>query len=148
MKDFNEYISKEIVRKRSPNKERADSLIEDSDKRRFFFNQIIEKIEINDSNANYIIEQVYDILIELIRAKTFLDGYEASGNYAHEAEVSYLKEINFSELERNTMDNIRKFRNGIKYYGRRYAKNEAEESIKFMNSILPKLKKLLKDGAA
>ncbi|MEM2933009.1 MAG: hypothetical protein QW622_02270 [Candidatus Pacearchaeota archaeon] len=43
------------------------------------------------------------------------------------------------------MDELRQFRNGIKYYGRRYSKNETDSCPNFMNSILPKLKRLLKN---
>lgn len=143
IKNFEEYILNEIVRKVTPDKIRANSLIQNSQKRNLFLNQIVKAIEITDDNANYIIEEVYDIIIELIRAKMLINGYVASGNYAHEAEVSYLKKLDFVDYERNIMDEIRQFRNGIKYYGRRYTKNEAEKSIEFLSSILPKLKKLV-----
>jgi len=143
MRNFDGYLKEGIARKIMPDKKRADSLIENSDKRNFFFQQIIKAIEITDDNANYVIEQVYDILMELVRAKMLLSGYYASGNYAHEAEVSYLVKLGFTDYEIGTMDEIRKFRNGVKYYGRRYKKDEAEKSIDFLSSIMPKLKKLL-----
>lgn len=145
-KSFEEYLLENIARKITSNKERANSLIEDSDKREEFLKEAISKIEITDNNANYFIEEVYDILISLIRAKMLINGYMASGNYAHEAEVSYLIELKFTDYERNIMDEIRKFRNGIKYYGKRYKKEEAEKTLNFMNSILPKLKNLLKNA--
>lgn len=145
-KKFEEYLAKDIIRKVSPNMQRAFSLTEDSDKRHSFLMHIIKYLPLTDDNANYLIEGVYDILISLIRARLFLEGYEASGNYAHEAEISYLNKTDFLETEIDMMDNIRKFRNGIKYYGRRYTKEEADSTIKFMDSILPKLKKLIKNG--
>ena len=145
LKDFNEYLTEDIARKILPDKSRAVSLVEDSNKRHDFLTQVTKNITITDDNTNYVIEEVYDILISLIRAKMFIDGYEASGNYAHQAEVSCLRELNFLEAERNIMDEIRKFRNGIRYYGRRYMKNEADNCLNFMNSILPKLRKLVKN---
>ena len=45
---------------------------------------------IDDDNANSIVKDCYDIIMELIRAKLLLDGYSSSGQFAHEAEVSYL----------------------------------------------------------
>jgi len=144
LKNFSEYLKEGIARKTLPDKKRASSLIENSDKRNFFFEQIINAVDITDDNANYVIEQVYDILIELIRAKIIFDGYYASGNYAHEAEVSYLKELNFTDFEISMLDEIRKFRNGVKYYGKRYNKNEAESSIRFKNSVINKLKEKIR----
>lgn len=144
-KNFEEHLMKGIIRKVSPNRQRAISLTEDSDKRYSFLIQVIKNLPLTDDNANYFIEEVYDILIGLIRAKLFIEGYETSGNYAHEAEISYLKKTDFLEAEITTMDEIRQFRNGIKYYGRRYTKEEADNAIKFMDSILPKLKKLIKN---
>ncbi len=143
MKNFKEYLAKGIARKVSQNKPRAYSLIEDSEKRENFLNRAIKNINLSNDNANYFIEEVYDILISITRAKMFIDGFEASGNNAHEAEVSYLKEIKFLDFEINLMNEIRRFRNGIKYYGKRYTKEEAEKIIDFMNSLLPKLKKLV-----
>jgi len=141
LRDFDEYILEGIVRKINPDKKRANSLISDSNKRNLFLNQILKFITITDDNANYVIEEIYDILIGLIRAKMLLSGYSASGNYAHEAEVSYLKNLNFKDYEINLINEIRQFRNGIKYYGKMYKKEEAEKSINFLNSTLPKLKK-------
>jgi len=143
MKDFNKYLTEGIARKLIPDVKRANNLIENSDKRNLFFQKIINAIEIADDDANCIIEQIYDILIELIRAKMLIDGYYASGNYAHEAEISYLRRFNFLDYEINTLDELRQFRNGIKYYGKRYKKDEAEKSLNFLNSILPKLKRLI-----
>ena len=142
---FKEYLAEGISRKVTTNIQRAKSLIEDSNKRHIFLTQIIKSVSITDDNANYFIEEVYDILISLIRAKMFIEGYEASGNYSHQAEVSYLRELTFSEAEINIMDEIRQFRNGIKYYGRRYTKNEADNCLNFLNSMLPKLKKLVEN---
>ena len=144
LRSFKEYLEVGIVRKRSLNINRAENLIKNSKGRKDLLDRVLLKVEIKESDANYIIEQVYDILIELIRAKLFLDGFEASGNNAHEAEVSYLKELNFLDEEISLMNELRTFRNGVKYYGKQYTLEQSELSIKFLNSILPKLKKILK----
>jgi hypothetical protein len=140
---FEDYIKKGIVRKRTANDARARDLIINSANREKFLGKILKKLSIEESDANSLIEQIYDILIELIRAKMFIDGFEATGNYAHEAEVAYLKNLNFLEEEVNLMDEIRAFRNGVKYYGKRYTKEQAEKGCTFMNKLLPKLKKVL-----
>jgi len=37
--------------------------------------------------------------MELIRAKMLIDGFNASGHGAHEAEVSYTRKVGFKETE-------------------------------------------------
>ena len=91
-------------------------------------------------NANSIIKDCYDILMELIRAKLLLDGYFASGSYAHKAEISYLRIIKFNEKEIFFMDQIRYFRNGILYYGTALDQEYAEKVIEFTKTFYPKLK--------
>ena len=140
---FQEYLNKGIVRKRTPDKLRAESLKEDALKRNNFLKQIINKIILNNDNANYFIEESYDILISLIRAKMLIDGYEASGNYAHEAEVSYLRNLKFIDLDIVLMNELRTFRNGIKYYGKRYNKEHAEKIIQFLDKNYSKLLNLV-----
>lgn len=144
LKTFKEYLETGIARKRTPDILRAEDLTRDSKNRKNFLERIKKNLEIKDEEANYIIEQVYDILIGLIRAKMFLDGFEASGNNAHEAEVSYLRELKFLDEEVSSMNELRMFRNGIKYYGKRYTKEHAEKSIDFMNNLLTKLNRILK----
>jgi hypothetical protein len=80
--------------------------------------------------------------MELVRAKMFLDGYNA-GN-SHEAEVSYMTIIGFSETDAKYMDEIRYYRNGTKYYGTMLNNEYTENVIKFLNKIYPKLIKILK----
>ncbi|MEM2933010.1 MAG: hypothetical protein QW622_02275 [Candidatus Pacearchaeota archaeon] len=94
LKDFKEYLTEGIVRKISPNRRIEYSLIEYSN--HIFLTKVIKNLKIIDDNANYIIEEIYDLIIGLIMAKMFIDCYAALGNYSHQAEVSYLKEINFS----------------------------------------------------
>ena len=89
-------------------------------------------------NYNFIVEQGYDVIMELIRARMFIDGYNA-GN-SHEAEVSYLIILGFQESEVRFMDEIRYYRNGTKYYGTILDKNYADKVLEFMNKIYPRLK--------
>jgi len=82
----------------------------------------------------------------LIRARLYLEGFKASGEGAHEAEVSYLYETEFSEADIEFMNEMRFLRNGIKYYGRRLNKEYAEKVISFAERIIPYLKKHLKEA--
>ena len=141
MREFKEFIAKGTIKKQEPNKSRAKGLIEESERKQNSLNQIIEKIGLTEDNANDIVEYCYDILISLARAKLYLDGFKSSGEGSHEAEVSYLIELGFSDSEAKFMDELRYFRNGIKYYGKRFSKEYAERVMGFIGKMLPRLKK-------
>ena len=104
----------------------------------------MEKIAIHDKNANSIIKDCHDIILELVRAKMLIEGYNASGSFAHEAEVSFLSEIGFNENDVAIMNELRYFRNSVTYYGKILNADYAEKVYKFMNKILPKLYSLVK----
>lgn len=102
---------------------------------------MLDKIGLNDENANDIIEDCYDILISLIRAKMLLSGFNSSGIGAHEAEVAYMKNLDFLDTEIRFMNELRYFRNGIMYYGKRFDKEYAEKVLNFLKKIKEKLNK-------
>lgn len=144
-KEFEYYINKGIIKKGSINKSRAEFLINESKNSLEGLKERVEKIGINEKNANSIIKDCYDILMELIRAKLLLSGYNSSGQYAHEAEVSFLQKMEFSINEVLFLNELRYFRNSITYYGKILDKEYAEKVFEFMNKIYPKLKKLLEN---
>ena len=94
-KEFKYYVQKGIIRKSSPDKSRAQFLIKESETSLDGLKERVQVIGINDKNANSIIKDCYDIIMELVRAKLLIDGYSSSGNYAHEGEISYLKKLGF-----------------------------------------------------
>ena len=102
------------------------------------------KIKVEDENANDYVEDCYDILMNLVRAKLFLNGYSTGGLGAHEAEVSYLRVLGFSEEDVQFVNQMRYFRNGILYYGTRLDKEYAEKALKLTEKIYFKLKEILK----
>ena len=139
LKNFEEFIKLKIVKKQSIDTSRAKFLIEEANQNYDYLPKLIEKMGINDLNANDYVKRCHDILMELIRAKMLLNGYNASGFRAHEAEVSYLREIGFKETEVQFANQIRYFRNGMLYYGTRIDKEYAEKVIKFTKDIHKKL---------
>ncbi len=141
LKEFNEFLDNGIVKKRFLNKPRSQDLIIESDKTFKSVMEIVKKIGINDINANTIVKESYDVLMGLIRAKMLLKGFSSSGKGAHEAEVSYLKELNFLEEEVQFANQLRFFRNGIMYYGKSFDKEYAEKVFDFLKKIIVKLKK-------
>ena len=145
LKLFEEYISNGIVRRISINKERAKSLILESERKMRSINLQLEKIGIIEDNANDYIEHCFDSIMNLVRAKLYLEGYSASGLGAHEAEVSYLRNLDFAEKDIQFADQLRYFRNGILYYGTALDKEYANKVIEFAKKTHPKVKKFLKD---
>src|SRR3989338_4055105 len=117
VKSFEEYIQTGVMKQVTINNERARSLSSESARKLGSLKESLEKIGIKKENANDYVEDCYDILMYLLRAKLYQEGYSSSGMGAHEAEVSYLRILGFSEKEFHFMDQLRYFRNGILYYG-------------------------------
>lgn len=135
LKEFEEYENKGIVNKINPDKNRADALIKEAKKREKF----ISSIKLNNENANYIIENVYDMIMALIRAKLYAKGLACSGKGAHEAEVAYTKKLKFSENEMKFLNTLRFRRNGILYYGKEHDEEYAEQTLNFAKQIKEKI---------
>jgi hypothetical protein len=144
MRSFKEYIKEGVMRQIPPNKSKAKDLFEESERKRNSLNKIIKLIGISDENANDILEYCYDTVLYLIRSKLYLEGFKSSGEGAHEAEISYLLDIGFSGSDAKTMDELRYFRNGIKYYGKRFSKDYAIKIVGLMNRLVEVLKEMIK----
>jgi len=71
----------------------------------------------------------------------FIDGYNA-GN-SHDAEVSYMKNLSFAESEIIFMDELRYYRNGIKYYGTMLDMEYAQKVLQYTHLLFPRLRKLI-----
>lgn len=138
---FEEFVKNGIIIKRSPEKSRASFLIKEADRKYKSLSQTLDKIGINDINAHEIIEYCYDILIYILRAKLYENGFASIGEGAHEAEVSYMRNLYFSENDVLFMNQLRYFRNGMKYYGKTLSKEYAEDVLAFLKKIYPILRK-------
>ena len=138
-KEFEYYLSKGVIRKTIPGKPRAQFLIEESEISLEGLKERIKIIGINDKNANSVIKDCYDIIMEKTRAKLLLKGYSSSGRYAHEAEVSYLKKLEFPDNEVLFLNELRYFRNSVTYYGKILDKEYAEKVFEFLKKIVEKL---------
>ena len=138
MIDFEYFILKGDVKKQIKDERLANLLIKESFDRLEF----VKSLKLNEKNAKYIVENIYDTLRELIEAKLALNGFKS---YSHEATILFLKKFpEFRESEIRFMDNLRRIRNGIKYYGKGVEMDEAKKVIDFSRFILPKLKLLVK----
>ncbi len=143
LKLFGEYVREGIVKRIKANNERAKSLLIESERKMSSLKERLEKIGIKNENANDYVEYCYDLMMHLVRAKLYLEGYCASGQGAHEAEVSYLRILGFTEKEVQFADQLRYFRNGILYYGTSLDAEYAEKVLQFTKAVYPRLKQLV-----
>ncbi len=143
IRKFEEFVKEGIVKKQSIDRSRAEFLIKESENSYNNLLEINDKLKLSDNNANLFVKSCYDVLMELIRAKMLLGGYNASGSGAHEAEVSYLRVLEFNEVEVQFIDQLRFFRNGMLYYGTQLDKAYAERVIELTKKNYPKLKKII-----
>ena len=141
LKSFEEFIKDGTIKKVSPDMQRAENLILESQRKYSLLQKTVEKMGIDDDNANDYIEYCYNIVMLLIRAKMLERGYSSSGQGAHEAEVVFAKNLTFIESEIHFLDQLRFFRNGILYYGKRMDKEYAEKILKFTKTAYNKIKK-------
>ncbi len=130
--EFNYYLEKGIVRKIKPDVSRANFLYNESKKSFKGLKIRVEKLGIDEFSANSIIKDIYDIIMQMVRSKMLIHGLVASGNYAHESEVAYLRELKFTDLEISFVNILRASRNGINYYGRMFDKNYAMDCYNFL----------------
>ncbi len=116
--------------KSSPDKGRAKSLIETANER-------IKLIKsINEQNCNFVFEDYYTSILELLQALVVIKGYKITN---HVCLGFYLRDI----LKRDDLylifDDLRYKRNSLTYYGKRMdfetAKNSIEKSKKLIETI-------------
>jgi hypothetical protein len=136
-KRFEDYLNEGIVITQQPDLSRAKYLIEETKKSFLSLKLIKENVKISENTANSIIKLSYDVIMELIRAIMLKKGYKASGNGAHEAEVSYLKVIGFNDKDVEFMDKLRYSRNSVTYYGKILDKEYAEIVYEFLLKVYP-----------
>ena len=135
METFESYIGQGIVRKVSPNKERAKKLIKDGKNRLGDVEQLnIEKL------PKLVFENIYDAIRDFLLAILLNEGYNTN---SHEAPISYLFKKGFDVYTINKLDKFRYKRNGSKYYGEEITISEAREIKEFCSQIKDKLYKLL-----
>jgi len=134
---FEEFLDSGAVKRQSPNRQRAFSIIEETGGKTRFLGVSMKSVPSKEMNPNFIVDSCYDIIIEMVRARMLIDGFNA-GN-SHEAEFSYMTRLGFSEADVRFMDEVRYYRNGTKYYGTMLDMGYAEKVMAFMKRIYPRL---------
>ena len=141
IRHFDECVREGIVKKQHSDSSRATFLFQEAENSYHNLHEKIQKIKMHNGNANDFVKSCYDIIMELIRAKMLLAGYNASGVGAHEAEVAYLRVLAMRENDVQFVDQMRFFRNGMLYYGTRLDTEYAEKVIAFTKRIYAEMKK-------
>ena len=140
MKKFEEYLQEGVVQKITPDNQRAKNLYLESERKFRNLQKMKKKLEIDDENANDYIEYCYNIIIFLIRAKMLEQGYSSSGQGAHEAEVSFEEKLGFSQQEIQETDQLRYFRNGILYYGKKFDQEYAKKIVRITEKMFHRIR--------
>jgi len=143
LKEFNYFLEKGIVKRITPDIRRANSIILEAKRRKAFLEKVLKAINLSDEDSNNIIENSYDILIELIRAKMLLDGFLSTGFGAHEAEVTYLKVLGFPDKAIRLMNDLRYYRNGILYYGKVFDSEYSNKILNLLENLYPILNSIV-----
>ena len=131
-----EKYNKEIFRI-SKDRERAKDLFEMAKER---LDIIIKSIP--ESVLYKILEEYYEISVQLITSFMYLEGYKT---LSHLSLIHFLsKEGSFNRDEIQILDNMRKFRHGTIYYGRKESGNFYINYKKEIKGLIKKLIHLVK----
>ncbi len=141
MKSFEDYLREGVAKRQSPSPSRSRALLLEAEDSYRIIRQFLAAMPLSDENANHVVKNAYDIIMELIRSKMADQGYTTSGQGAHEAEVAYLERLGLPALKREFADRLRYYRNGILYFGKSFDAEYARKVLAFLDE----LRKLIKE---
>lgn len=136
IKEFNYYLNNNLVIKASVNKNLSNALIEKAENRIKFS---IKERKINEKNASFVFEDIYECLREAFQSLMALKGYKP---LSHECIVAFLKKFcSFSQKDIESFNNYRILRNKSMYGGEKISSNKCNEALRFLIEIFPQIKK-------
>ena len=135
MKDTNwqECLDNNSAREISPDINRSNSLNETANERINLIKEITNK------NCNFVFEDYYTSIIEIIQAMTFKEGYNILN---HLCLGFYIRDIIKREDLFLIFDDIRYKRNSLTYYGNRMDEETAKEAIENCKKLISELNKI------
>lgn len=123
----------------TPDKLRAKSLINTSKSRIVY----LDSLELNETSANFLFEDYYNSVTELIHALVLINGFKVIN---HLCLGFYLRDIMNNQKLFEEFDYLRIKRNSIVYYGKmmnyevaKDAVNKSKQLIKELFKILPNI---------
>ena len=128
--NWNDCITNNSAKKISPDIKRAESLIETAKER------ISLVKEIKEENCNFVFEDYYTSLIELLQATAFKKGFNILN---HICLGYYLRDILNSGDLFILFDDLRYKRNSLTYYGNRMDYETAKQAIEKCRKIIRRL---------
>jgi hypothetical protein len=134
--DWHDCIIKNSARQVTPDLNRSRSLIETAKER------ISLITEINKKNCNYVFEDYYTSLLELLQGLAFKEGFNISN---HICIGYYLRDNLKREDFYIIFDDLRFKRNSLTYYGKRMDFEVAKEAIDKSVKLIEEIGLLLKD---
>ena len=119
----------------SPDPAKSRSLIETAKGRI----EYIKEAEVKESNANYIFENYYTSILELLHAIALSSGHKISN---HICIGFYLRDVLKREDLFRLFDDLRYKRNSLTYYGKRMDFETAKISIINAQNLIKKIDKI------
>src|SRR3989338_8034526 len=127
---WEECLANKSAKSITPDIHRAESLIETAKERISLIKEITER------NSNFVFEDYYTSLLELLQAKTFKKGYN---HLNHVCLGFYLRDILKREDLFILFDDVRFKRNSLTYYGNRMDFETAKQAIEKCKKIIQNL---------
>jgi hypothetical protein len=133
--NWKECLELNDASKITPDTEKSKSLKEIADER-------IKQIKgINEKNANFVFEDYYSSVIEMIHSLSLIEGYKISN---HICLGYYLRDVLKREDLFKIFDDLRYKRNSLTYYGKKMDFETAKNAIEKSKNIIKELKSIKK----
>jgi len=133
--DWDDCLMNNSSKKITPDLGRAESLIETANQRLSLIN------DFNEKNCNFVFEDYYTSIIELLQAMLFKKGLNVLN---HVCLGFYLKGVLKREDLYIIFDDLRYKRNSLTYYGNRMDFETAKQAIEKSKSMIREINKLSK----
>lgn len=131
---WNDCLENNSAKKVSPDTGRARSLVETAKERIDVIKEITEK------NCNFVFEDYYTSLLELMQALVIKKGYKILN---HLCLGYYLRDVMGRKDPYRVFDDLRYKRNSLTYYGNRMDFETAKQSIEKCNKLVGEIKEFL-----
>jgi len=129
---WKECFDRNLIEKRTKDKELAKSLLKIASNRFNFFS--------SKGISIFVLEGVYESVVELCHALLALEGLKT---LSHECAIEFLRDKYLKEYEVEFLHKLRKKRHGIKYYGRILSEETIKRNVEIGKILFLKLKPLL-----